>query len=127
MEVLGETENRYSGIPTMRRELARAGMPEPDFWDERGTFVVCFRKARQTAQNEEPDAVYDYDTTVENLLHFCVIPRTRREIAKFLGIKSVAYAVTTYVTPLVEKGMLTLSLPEKPRSPKQRYTAAGRK
>ena len=89
--------------------------------------MVCFRKARQTAQNEEPDAVYDYDTTDENLLHFCVIPRTRREIAKFLGIKSVAYAVTTYVTPLVEKGMLTLSLPEKPRSPKQRYTAAGRK
>jgi len=40
MEVLGETENRYSGIPTMRRELARAGMPEPEFWDERGTFVV---------------------------------------------------------------------------------------
>lgn len=123
MEVLGETENRYSGIPTMRRELARAGLPEPEFRDERGTFVVCFRKGKQTVRNEEPDTVYDYDTTDENLLHFCAIPRTRREIAEFLGIKSVAYAVTTYVTPLVEKGLLTLSLPEKPRSPKQRYTA----
>ena len=126
MEVLGETENRYSGIPTMRRELARAEMPEPEFRDERGTFVVCFRKGRQTMQSEEPDTVYDYDTTDENLLHFCAVPRTRREIAEFLGIKSVAYAVTTYVTPLVEKGLLTLSLPEKPRSPKQRYTAAGK-
>ena len=123
MEVLGETENRYSGIPTMRRELARAGMPEPEFWDERGTFVVCFRKGTQTAQNEELDTVYDYDTTDENLLHFCVIPRTRREIAEFLGIKSVPYAITTYVSPMVEKGLLTLSIPEKPRSPKQRYTA----
>ena len=126
MEVLGATENRYSGIPTMRRELAQAGLPEPEFRDERGTFAVCFRKAGPTAQNEEPDTVYDYDTTEENLLHFCAIPRTRREIAEFLGIKSVAYAVTTYVTPLVEKGLLTLSLPEKPRSPKQRYTATGR-
>lgn len=126
MEVLGKTENRYSGIPTMRRELAQAGMPEPEFRDERGTFVICFRKPRQSTQNEEPVTVYDYNTTEENLLHFCTVPRTRQEIAKFLGIKSVPYAVTTYVTPLVEKGLITLSLPEKPRSPKQRYIAAKR-
>ena len=126
MEVLGKTENRYSGIPTMRRELAQAGMPEPEFRDERGTFVVCFRKGKQTTQKEDPDIIYDYGTADENLLHFCTIPRTRREIAEFLGIRSVPYAVTTYVTPLVEKGLLTLSLPEKPRSPKQRYTAAGK-
>lgn len=44
MEALGETENRYSGIPTMRRELKQAGMPPPEFRNERGTFVVCFRK-----------------------------------------------------------------------------------
>ena len=123
MEVLGETENRYSGIPTMRWELVRAGMPEPEFRDERGTFVVCFRKGKQPARNEESDTVNDYDTTGEKLLHFCAIPRTRREIAEFLGIKSVPYAITTYVSPMVEKGLLTLSIPEKPRSPKQRYTA----
>lgn len=44
MEALGETENRYSGIPTMRRELKQAGMQPPEFRNERGTFVVCFRK-----------------------------------------------------------------------------------
>lgn len=44
MEALGETENRYSGIPTMRRELKQAGMQPPEFCNERGTFVVCFRK-----------------------------------------------------------------------------------
>ena len=50
MEVLGETENRYSGIPTMRRELEQAGMAAPEFRDERGTFVVCFRKKPPTYQ-----------------------------------------------------------------------------
>ncbi len=45
MEVFGEVESRYSGIPAMRRELTQAAMPEPEFWDEQGTFVVCFRKA----------------------------------------------------------------------------------
>lgn len=125
METLGETENRYSGIPTMRRELAQAGMAEPEFRDERGTFVVCFRKSRQTAQTQdgELDDAYDYDTTEENLLYFCAAPRTRQEIADFLKVKSIPYAIKTYVTPLVERGLIALSIPEKPKSPKQRYTA----
>lgn len=126
MEVLGETENRYSGIPTMRRELKEAGMPEPEFRDERGTFVVCFRKAAQALQPQSGQLEQYGGTAEGKLLQFCSVPRTRQEIAKFLGIKSVPYAVTTYVTPLVEKGLITLSLPEKPRSPKQRYTAKSR-
>ena len=121
MEVLGETENRYSGIPTMRRELTQAGMPEPEFRDERGTFVVCFRKAEE-ASKAEPAAVPAGETPEEKLLRFCAVPRTRQEIAEFLGIKSVPYAIKTHVMPLVEQGRITLALPEKPKSPKQRYT-----
>lgn len=39
-EFLLETENRYSGIPTMRREMAAAGLPEPMFENRRNEFVV---------------------------------------------------------------------------------------
>lgn len=122
MEVLGETENRYSGIPTMRRELAQAGMEEPEFRDERGTFVVCFRRASE-ASRAESDTTHDGGTTEEKLLRFCAIPRNRQEIAAFLGIKSIPYAIKAHVTPLVEQGLIALSIPEKPKSPKQRYTA----
>lgn len=62
-------------------------------------------------------------TSEEKLLRFCEVPRTRQEIATFLGIHSVPYAIKTHVMPLVEQGRITLSLPEKPKSPKQRYTA----
>ena len=123
MEVLGETENRYSGIPTMRRELAQAGMAEPEFRDERGTFVVCFRKAPEVPK-EASDTAHSGETAEEKLLRFCAVPRNRKEIAKFLGIKSVTYAIKAYVTPLIERGLIVLSIPEKPKSPKQRYTAA---
>lgn len=121
MEVLGETENRYSGIPTIRRELAQAAMPEPEFRDERGTFVVCFRKGAE-ASKAEPAAAPAGETSEEKLLRFCAVPRTRQEIAEFLRIKSVPYAIKTHVMPLVEQGRITLALPEKPKSPKQRYT-----
>ena len=123
METLGETENRYTGIPTMRRELEKAGMAEPEFRNEHGTFVVCFRKADLHAVNYGPvfGQISAFD---EKILAFCRVPRTRQEIAGMLGIKSVPYAIKAYVMPLVEEGLLTLSLPEKPKSPKQRYTSA---
>ena len=126
MEVLGETENRYTGIPTMRRELERAGMAEPEFRNEHGTFVVCFRKTAETPKTELHTS-HDGDSQEAKLLQFCTVPRTRQEIAAFLGIRSVPYAIKAHITPLVEQGLITLSLPEKPKSPKQRYTAAQQK
>lgn len=127
MEVLKKTENRYSGIPTIRRELALAGMPEPEFREERGSFIVCFKKAsagslqKPLEKDSDDNEIYDFDTVSENLLLFCETPRTRKEIADFLGIKSISYAITTYVTPLVKAGSLQLALPDKPRSSKQLY------
>ena len=44
LEVMGITENRYSGIPTIRREMAGYGLKEPEFSDERGNFRVVFQK-----------------------------------------------------------------------------------
>ncbi len=125
MEVLGVTENRYSGIPTMRRELERAGMQPPEFRQEHGIFVVSFRKARALPDLKEAGSDTHDSETAEggDLLRFCAVPRSRQEIAEFLNIKSVPYAIKAHVMPLVERGLLTLSLPEKPRSPKQRYAA----
>ena len=55
------------------------------------------------------------------LIKFCEIPRTRAEICKFLGLSSVTYAIQTHVMPLVEQGILKMSIPDKPKSPKQMF------
>ena len=88
--------------------------------------MVCFRKGDQTSIQEAagPAAARDAGTVEEKLLRFCAVPRSRQEIADFLGITSVPYAIKTHVMPLVERGLITLSLPEKPRSPRQRFTAS---
>lgn len=116
MEVLNQTENRYSGIPTIRRELKLAGMPEPEFLDQRGTFTVCFRKALQKKASNPA-----VPTSQANLLDFCRVYRSRQEIADYLQIRTVAYAIKSYIAPLSEQGLIELELPDKPRSPKQRY------
>lgn len=126
MEVLNKTENRYSGIPTIRRELAQAEMPLPEFRDERGSFIVCFHQNsdRVSYGAAMPDSHHFEEGKANDLLQFCSTPRTRSEIAAYLGLSSIPYAIKTHVMPLVDAGLISLSIPSKPRSPKQLYTAA---
>ena len=93
------------------------GLREPEFSDQRGSFVVRFYREPEKkgflpgAQSED----------VKNLLLFCKTPRTRKEICGYLGLTSVSYAVSRHVMPLVEQGLMCMSIPEKPKSQKQLF------
>lgn len=115
LEQLKITENRYSGIPTVRREMQEYGLPMPQFENCRGTFKVTLFGERKGPTKK--------DVGMPDILSFCAIPRTRKEIADFLGIKSQAYAIATYVTPLVNANKIKLSNSKHPKSPDQKYTA----
>ena len=91
LEVLKITENRYSGIPTIRRYGEEKNISKP-----------------VEIENRE-------------LILFCKTPRTRKEICDYLGLSSVTYAIQTHVMPLVDKGIIKMSMPDKPKSPKQLF------
>lgn len=40
LEVLKVTENRYSGIPTIRKMMQEYDLQQPEFIEERGSFIV---------------------------------------------------------------------------------------
>ena len=44
-----------------------------------------------------------------------------KEICDYLGLSSVTYAIQTHVMPLVESGLIKMSIPDKPKSPKQLF------
>ena len=115
LETLRVTENRYSGIPTIRREMEKYKLKEPKFADERGSFIVTFYK-ESNINKAEPEL-----EEVNNLLMFCRTPRTRKEICEYLGLSSVTYAIQTHVMPLVESGKIKMTNPEKPKSSKQLF------
>jgi ATP-dependent DNA helicase RecG len=116
LEVLKVTENRYSGIPTIRRAMHEYGLPQPEFLEERGSFIVKLYK-----YGENISSIQNEISKNNELILFCKIPRTRNEICEFLGLSSVTYAIQTHVMPLVEQGILKMSIPDKPRSPKQLF------
>lgn len=110
LELLKITENRYSGIPTMRMEFLNAGLPIPTFEVRRGEFKVVMKNGYHTESASLTDAIVD----------FCSIPRSRTEIVSFVG-KSRNYVMSEIVAPLVESGKLRLTMPDKPKSSNQKY------
>lgn len=113
LELLNITENRYSGIPTMRREFLNAGLPAPNFLVIHGDFKVVMRNGYLNNSGSMEDSILD----------FCEIPRSRAELIEFTG-KSRNYVVKQLIAPLVECGKLKLTIPDKPKSSNQKYVRA---
>ena len=118
-EFLLKTENRYSGIPTIRREMREACLPEPVFQNRRNEFVVILYNDRVI---EESDTMVEQKN--KDLLLFCSIPRSRQEITEYLGISTVFYVMKHYVQPLLESGDLIMTIPNKPKSRNQKFVSA---
>ena len=122
METLGKTENRYSGIPTIRYTMKESSLPAPLFIDTRGTFkVILYNNTEeltmpQTADKREADIPDE-----KGLLEFCRTPRSRSEIVGYLAIASKQYALRRYLDPLVRAGAIRMTKPDAPRSKEQKY------
>lgn len=110
LELLNITENRYSGIPTMRKEFANAGLPAPIFSVVHGEFKVVMKNGlfEKKGSNEESP------------LDFCSTPRTRAEIVAFVG-KSKNHVMAHIVGPLVKENKLRMTIPDKPKSSNQKF------
>ena len=127
LETLGKTENRYSGIPTIRYALEKLSLPEPLFVDSRGEFkITMFNKTIvDNVQGDAPEQEHALKINDEKgLIEFCRTARTRTEIIEYLAISSGQYALRRYLNPLVEAKAILLTMPDKPRSPNQKYLTA---
>jgi len=118
MEVQGETENRFSGIPTVRMKLREAGMGEPIFESKRGMFKVTFYKKNAASVTEMRMDTSDIE---QRILEFCRTPRSREALAREFKFDTPSYMIKRYIMPLIEKDVLKMTIPEKPKSKFQRY------
>ncbi|MGN1382266.1 MAG: ATP-binding protein, partial [Eubacterium sp.] len=136
-------ENRYSGIPTMRRLMREWKLPEPVFENRRNEFVVTLYNRRRAAvdypnQIGESEILYGNRISAENkrasgyesdpsqeLLAFCTEPKTVHQITDHLGMKTAFYVRKHYIQPLLDKGKLAMTHPETPKSRYQKYYTLG--
>lgn len=72
-------------------------------------------------QEKTHDATHD--RTHDAILAFCVEPLSKAEIAEHRGYKNTKNFTQKYLRPLLDSGMLKMTLLDKPKSKNQKYIA----
>jgi len=123
-------EKAGTGIKRMRDEAHDQGCPEPVF-EENGFFTTIFypnpEVRAQAGMGPEPSTAqvphkYPASTAqVKILLEAGREPKTRDELQMLVSLVHRQHFIKEYLKPLLEAGWLEMTIPEKPRSSKQRY------
>lgn len=118
-----EAENRYSGIPTIRLAMKEHGLPEPIFENRRNEFVVILQNHTDVVEKEVEAPVTNdsANDNVNDLIEFCKEPKSRQEIAEFLGLKTIYHVSKKHIEPLIEANKLHMTIPEHPKSKNQKF------
>lgn len=135
-------ERRGSGLKKIAEECAKLpGYTEkckPEFISSPSDFRVVLKNVSyQFVGNPQVNPQVDQQVTPQvdqqdshqvelqdKILAFCTEPRTRKEIAVHCGYKDLRSFAAHHLKPLLSSGLLTMTIPDKPRSRNQQYVAA---
>ena len=76
--------------------------------------------SQDKSDDSEWESVSNYKTEI---VSYCLIPRSIREIADHLGLKDTKN-VRRHLRPLLETGKIKMTMPDKPKSQYQKYVTA---
>ena len=79
----------------------------------------------QLSMDTTHDTTHDipYNKKTQRILGFCSMPRSRTELQEYLEISNRSYFQKSILKPLLEKGLLVMTIPDKPKSKKKQYVA----
>lgn len=115
-------ESWGTGVSRIVNACKAVGLPEPEYGTD-GTFVwITFKR---------PYHVSDLDTDLDThsvlsdkqkeVLAYCIIPRSSREILEHIGVTNHSKNRDKFVNQLVSNGFLDRTIPGSPNSPSQKY------
>jgi ATP-dependent DNA helicase RecG len=134
-------EKAGTGIRRIIEDAREHHCPEPKFkangfftatfWPttEQVTDQVTEQVGEQVDEQLTPQVTPQATPQVEAILEAAKIPRTREELQRIAGLKDRVHFRKMYLDSLQAVGWLEMTVPDKPKSPKQRYrtTNQGRK
>ena len=113
----GYIERLGTGIPDMINQCIKAGLAEPEFFQEDSFKVILWRKSEKTEQpTEQP-------TEQVNRLILIMedIPFSLNELMGKLELKHRPTFMYNYLKPALENKWIEMTNPETPNNPNQRY------
>ena len=138
------TEGKGTGILKIKRAMKLNGSPDPifDTDDELSYFLVELPihpdwrdevqvGAQVRAQVNRGEGAYEAQVGAQveqKILRYCGRPKKRREVLAHLDLYNNQSNYNRFMRPLITKGYLALTVPDKPNSKNQQYktTSSGR-
>lgn len=127
----GLIEQWGSGIRKILDECSAAKLPAPLFEEVQG-FRVTFTKGpdqaphkHRTGTAQVPHKLSPSNYTKEQLklLRTCMKPKKIDEIMSVMNLRHRVNFMRSHIHPLLKEGLITMTIPDSPSSPKQKYVA----
>jgi len=137
--LIGLGEHAGSGVPDIFKTWRDEGLKKPEVEEQFGgrrngqpDRTILRLPLVEENPEEELDtytktlqhSAIEIELSIEQLndiLEFCKVPRSRAELQKHCGYKSTYHFRESVLNPLLDGGQLVRTIPDKPRSPKQKY------
>jgi predicted HTH transcriptional regulator len=117
-------EHLGSGVP---RILKAYGKEAFEIRDSYLRIIFRYKGAAEKSEKSEgtaQEAAPEVTPEVRKLISAMDGEHSRAEIQEMMGLKDAEHFRKSYLNPAVEAGLVELTIPEKPRSPSQRYRLA---
>ena len=133
--LLGWADRSGEGIEKITKGWMSMDYDKPVFQDHKtvNMFEVIFPLVKKGEKIVQVPHKYRTSTAQvphkSDVLLFCAEAHSFKEIMDHLGLRHRVYVLREYIQPLVEEGLLALTIPDKPKSSRQKYitTENGRK
>ncbi len=129
------------GVDRMFREMEAAGLPDPEYRTVEFMVYATIKNQKwienQKASTYAPTTEVSTQVTPQvstqvklepnrlaSLLDFCSVPRSRREMQDFCGIKTTEYFRKNIIKPMLNENLIKPTIPDKPNSRNQKYIKA---
>ncbi len=120
LKELDLTEGRSTGMSKILRVMSANGSPAPELeTDEDRTYSLIRLLAHGRAADGE--ATGQVTPQVRQLLGACEGDQSREELQALMGLHDREHFRSEYLRPSIDQGLVEMTLPDKPRSSKQRY------
>ena len=137
-------ESWGTGVSRMVDACKAVGLPEPEYGTD-GAFVwITFKRPSRVANldtnldtsldtsldtninsntnsDTNSDTKYDLSDKQKEVLAYCIIARSSREILEHIGVTNHTKNRDRFVNYLVDEGYLERTIPDSPNSPQQKY------
>lgn len=116
---MGYIESWGRGIQKIRESCEENGNLMAEYRVSPSEIMVMF-KSLETANTQDNTQDNTLSGKEKKILDFCIKPRSKREIAEYLGYKTIK-SIKLEIEKLLADGKLEMTIPDKPRSRNQKY------